>query len=289
VIEQAETDHGRVGMGERLRRAREARGWTLRDVSERIKVTRATIEELENDYVSFHDAGVYLRGYRQNYARLLGVRMEKKAPGTLPVQQLAAIRLTPRGNRIRTVMEGYSQAATYLLATALVVLSVVAWFQKPLSVEKSANVALIQGQSADHPTSVVQDQGPSEPIPAPLQALPAALTPLHLGGVQSPSLLDADRANSTPNTEPSAGGWSHLTLAADADCWVEITDASGRRIEYDLFRAGERREYRALGQLHVLLGNASAITMTVNDKHFDQRPFVNNNLASFNLDLDSGS
>jgi len=283
-----EKDLNRIG--EKLRLAREARGWTRRDVSQRIKVTRRTVADLESDTGQFHDANVYLNGYSQNYARLLGLSIELETDaGLRDASELVAP--NRRNKRIhRKFVERYTHTATYLIATVLVVLSVAAWFQQPLLVEPDQSIAAAVPTHAQPSTPVEGDMVKNDR--AELPALPAALTPLHLGAVQEASILNTGvatiGANAASVAAPGATQ-SHLSLAVAADCWVEIRDETGRRLEYDLLRAGEHRRYTASGKLHVLLGNAAAVVLSVDDKAYDVGPYVNDNLASFDIDLHAGS
>jgi cytoskeletal protein RodZ len=62
---------GAAWTGEMLRRVREARGLTIAQVSERTKVTRHHLENLENDRFERLPAPVYLRGILLSVAREL--------------------------------------------------------------------------------------------------------------------------------------------------------------------------------------------------------------------------
>ncbi|ACL65402.1 heat shock protein DnaJ domain protein [Anaeromyxobacter dehalogenans 2CP-1] len=65
--------------GEVLRRLREARGITLQQLSERIKVTRHHIENIEGDRFALLPAPVYLRGILLSMARELRLDGQKVA------------------------------------------------------------------------------------------------------------------------------------------------------------------------------------------------------------------
>jgi len=59
-------------VGQSLARLREARGWTLADVSVRLKFSERQITALEAEHWSELPQGLSLRGLVRNYARLLG-------------------------------------------------------------------------------------------------------------------------------------------------------------------------------------------------------------------------
>jgi hypothetical protein len=70
---------GTAWTGEVLRKIREARGLTVSQVSERTKVTRHHIENIESDRFGLLPAPVYLRGILMSLARELRLDGQKVA------------------------------------------------------------------------------------------------------------------------------------------------------------------------------------------------------------------
>jgi cytoskeletal protein RodZ len=70
---------GTTWSGEVLRQLREARGITLQQLSERTKVTRHHIENIEGDRYDLLPASVYLRGILLSIARELRLDGQKVA------------------------------------------------------------------------------------------------------------------------------------------------------------------------------------------------------------------
>jgi flagellar biosynthesis protein FlhG len=63
----------KVVSGPQLRRMREARGVSLRHVSAVTKIGTRFLEYIEQDRFSFLPAPVYLRGFLQEYAKVIGI------------------------------------------------------------------------------------------------------------------------------------------------------------------------------------------------------------------------
>ncbi|WP_454694027.1 helix-turn-helix domain-containing protein [Achromobacter aegrifaciens] len=90
----SETPAGAVGgIGSALRALRQSKGWSLDEVSSRIKFSTKQIEALENEQWANLPTGVSLRGLVRNYARLLGAdsqaivdSLDPKARVTGPVK-----------------------------------------------------------------------------------------------------------------------------------------------------------------------------------------------------------
>ena len=90
----SETPAGAAGgIGSALRALRQSKGWSLDEVSSRIKFSTKQIEALENEQWANLPTGVSLRGLVRNYARLLGAdsqtivdSLDPKARVTGPVK-----------------------------------------------------------------------------------------------------------------------------------------------------------------------------------------------------------
>jgi cytoskeleton protein RodZ len=65
--------------GADLRRIREARGVSLRHLAAVTKIGLRFLEYIEEDRFAFLPAPVYLRGFLQEYARLIGIEPRRAA------------------------------------------------------------------------------------------------------------------------------------------------------------------------------------------------------------------
>ncbi|MFF7057386.1 helix-turn-helix domain-containing protein [Achromobacter spanius] len=91
VSEKPASEAGNIGSA--LRALRQSKGWSLDEVSSRIKFSTKQIEALENEAWADLPTGVSLRGLVRNYARLLGAdsqaivdSLDPKARVTGPVK-----------------------------------------------------------------------------------------------------------------------------------------------------------------------------------------------------------
>ena len=64
-------------LGERFRAAREARGLTLSDVAEHIRIRSVYLAAIEEENWTAIGAPVYIRGFLRTYARFLGLEPEE--------------------------------------------------------------------------------------------------------------------------------------------------------------------------------------------------------------------
>jgi hypothetical protein len=112
-------------LGARLRDAREAHGWNVGDVVAELRIPARIIERLEDDdYAGFSDA-VFLRGYLNSYARLVGVPVDETVKVVDAHARVAPLVATGTISRSRYLFERYSAGATYLTLTAIIVVPAV--------------------------------------------------------------------------------------------------------------------------------------------------------------------
>ncbi len=73
----AMAEHTAVNVGTRLRRAREARGVSLRQVAAATKISVAVLEALERNDISRLPGGIFGRGFVRSYAAEIGLDAEQ--------------------------------------------------------------------------------------------------------------------------------------------------------------------------------------------------------------------
>ena len=74
----------------------------------------------------------------------------------------------------------------------------------------------------------------------------------------APAVADADR-QTAPGDEAAEG--VELVLRFSADSWVEVRDASGDRIVYQLGRTGQQRAVRGTPPFDIFLGFADGVSI----------------------------
>jgi cytoskeleton protein RodZ len=80
----------------------------------------------------------------------------------------------------------------------------------------------------------------------------------------APPVPSASATQATAGAAPA--GPTQLTLQFSALSWVEVTDATGRRLLQGLYAAGSTRTLSGAAPLRVILGNAPAVALRVNDQ-----------------------
>ena len=82
---------------------------------------------------------------------------------------------------------------------------------------------------------------------------------------------------------PAAAGNATITLQFSAECWLEITDASGKRLAYGTRQAGQTERLTGTAPFKVLLGNAAAAKVQLNDVAVDLSGYAAGRVARLTL------
>ncbi|MBP9663280.1 MAG: helix-turn-helix domain-containing protein [Pyrinomonadaceae bacterium] len=64
-------------LGEKLRQAREARGFTLNDIAEQTRISGLYLESIENDDYRVLPGGIFNKGFVKSYAKCVGIKEEE--------------------------------------------------------------------------------------------------------------------------------------------------------------------------------------------------------------------
>lgn len=94
-------------------------------------------------------------------------------------------------------------------------------------------------------------------------------------------IINTDNAAVTEATEvavqvetaaPYAKVLDKLTFIFTDECWVEVTDSSDDVLFADVKQSGEILELQGVAPFNVILGNAGAVELTINDEPVDSQP-----------------
>ncbi len=234
------SEGGSVGIGARLRAARERRGLTTLQAAEKLHVDARVLESLEADNFVPLGADVYVRGHLRRYAELVGESPHElqelyARSGTAAQPDLTRI---PRGER---PPESARLMMPALLTVVALALAGLLWWALMLPGAK----------------------------PQPLPPAPAEAT---VGATKAPDAAPAPAAPvmtpapSSPAPPPAAAavpGSQTLTLHFSGSSWVQVADARGRVLLDGMQPPGSSRSVSGAAPLRVVLGNAPQVALEV--------------------------
>ncbi|MGA8533548.1 MAG: RodZ domain-containing protein [Candidatus Tumulicola sp.] len=227
-------------LGEQFRAAREARGLSLSDVSDRIRIRSVYLAAIEDENWKAIGAPVYVRGFLRTYARFLGLDPEEVVTafnghaGT--VREAEA---TPSPSRAeRTTRRG---SLMVWIAAVVAVLLVAYVFYNALTLHREAVPLAMESAGAS---------------PFPSSGSSASGGPLAAGA--SPV------ASATPVATASANPANSLALVLSAPSWLRVTVDGSVSME-GTFPAGTAKTFHGKNAL-VRIGNAGGVEIYVDGK-----------------------
>jgi cytoskeleton protein RodZ len=258
--------------GARLRREREAQGISHQQAAESLNLDTMVLAHLEaNDFATL-GAPVFVKGHLRRYTTMLGLdEHEIVSLYEHSTQQLGEPSLVPKSRLEMAPVRGKPRwpwvvggAAAFFLASALV------------AYLSEHGLPWID-TAPEEVTAPVLEQSPATTVQAPLAA---ASTPAIAGSAESPP----DAAAVAGALQP---GQVSLSVKFAGDSWVEVFDGSGKAVLYDLGKAGTERTLTATAPLSVTIGDAAAVTVTVNGRGLPALPRAQGQaLARFSIGPD---
>ena len=314
--EATHDQHEALSTGVRLRNAREQLGLSQQAVAERLCLKVSTVRDIEEDKAPADLASTFLRGYIRSYAKLVHIpeeellpMMEKQAP--VRAAKVAPMQTFSLGKR-RKKRDGWLMSFTWLVLFVVIGLTGAWWWQNHKAQQEEITTMADQSSAElnqsgnDNAQSVplnTDSAAPSsEPQTAATDAAQApATTPdaapatqaQDQNAVVSPSQANvdtapaatapADNAAAAPlPTDPAATA----TLAVDpnalvmnftADCWLEVTDATGKKLFSGLQRKDGTLNLTGQAPYKLKIGAPAAVQIQYQGKPVDLSRFIRTN------------
>jgi len=272
--------------GARLSAAREKRGLSQSQAAHEMRIDLATLRALEADDYGRLGAPIFVKGHLRNYAKQLDLAAEPLLAAYEAEVAPAPPALVGYRNE-GAEMEGNLELKRWLplvlggVALVLAVLFALYLLGQPVAPPSPARavptIASVAATPATQPAAAGAGSLASA-LPAATNAA-AASTTIAAGQLPhpKPAAAPATAATSPTVAEPvraAAGAAVRLGLRFSAESWVEVYDAAGNPLLYQLFDAGQAREVTAPPPLRVFIGQAPAVAVTVDGKRLDLAPFT---------------
>lgn len=258
------TSPGEESIGPRLARLRTERGMTTAAAAAKLHCDETILQALESERFNDIGARVFVQGHLRRYAEFLGAPVDEilaewsrrgasfSEPDLTQVPRAPARAVDPQavGRRV-----GYVAAA--------VVITVAAWW-------------ILQGGGVARPPKAAV----KSLIATPVVETSVVASPVVAPAVVAPVIVE------TPVAAPPVRGQLALALTPrSAESWVEVYDAAGKRVFFDLVRRGNRIAVQGAAPLRVLLGRADVTAMELDGRDVTiPSEFMYNGTAHFTID-----
>ena len=314
--EATHDQHEALSTGVRLRNAREQLGLSQQAVAERLCLKVSTVRDIEEDKAPADLASTFLRGYIRSYAKLVHIpedellpMMEKQAP--VRAAKVAPMQSFSLGKR-RKKRDGWLMSFTWLVLFVVVGLTGAWWWQNhkaqqeeittmadqssaelnnsagegaqsiPLNTDTSATASETPAATANTPdTTTAQTAAPAVNQTAQAPADSAVVSPSQANVETAPATtannavqpLPSDPAGVTAApADPNA-----LVMNFNADCWLEVTDATGKKLFSGLQRKDGTLNLAGQAPYKLKIGAPAAVQIQFQGKPVDLSRFIRTN------------
>ncbi|KVN51938.1 XRE family transcriptional regulator [Burkholderia ubonensis] len=287
-----------TAVGGRLAQLREAKGWTVDDVSARLKVAPQKLRALESGDISHLPGVTFAIGVVRSYAKMLGVdpepfaqalRRERGEPEVDLSMPASSGTDLPRG-RVSIPLGGSSRHRPWLWGTAAAAVALIAaamwhtggdssnWLARFKSgavqggaSAASAPVASAAGADAASAGGASVSAAVEASAPAVTAAVPqvvasaaapqvvASAVPAAAEPVSQPAASAVVAAAAQPASVVVAAGQSMIELKVKQDSWFSVRDKSGKELFSGLVRGGETKQVAGNGPFKVTIGNKAGL------------------------------
>lgn len=244
-----------ASFGEELRREREIRGISLKEIADATKISKRFLDAIERNDHRTLPAPVFTRGFVREYAKYLGLNADEMvnrynyaAAGDDRIEKSAHLErlvapppppVKEKPFRVSGIPPWYARIDRNVIVTAIIIiaLAVLGYWAVRSKRERSA-AAREEAQTVTTATDT-----------APPKAAATATT------ASTPPAATSSAADAT----------LHLVVEASARSWI-VLEADGKTVFNDEMRKGDRATYEAKDRFRFrTVGNAGGITLTLND------------------------
>lgn len=244
-----------------LRNAREARGWTLKQVAERLHITEIQVQGLEEGNYAALPGATFARGFLKNYARILDLDPEpllrnydaaNAGSGISPTRQLL-----PDGE---SPLLDYSKRTLLISFLILIAVIVAVWWFWGRSENASTVLPENNSHSVSSMPATLAEPAISNTAPtASVQSVVVATRSQAVGSSSPVTATAQSAATSSTVTSNTAAG---IAFQFHANCWVQVRDAAGKTLLAVLGRPGDLLKVNSgKPPYQVLVGNAQGVTI----------------------------
>ncbi len=301
---------GAPALGQKLRIAREELGLSVEDVSQAIKVQANAVRQMEAGDFDALGPSVFAKGFLRSYAKhvQLGQAWLDEELATLALDA-APILVPSRGERQdrSSTAERGMLAASYLVGTAILVsaIFVVTHFdrfvgtrseQAPLEVSApdaqstESTIPLETNSTSAASTSPTVSSDPAITSGAPSVLNPAGSDALVVSTPRGPRQTQTSVIGTPPAVAAGLVALPNLPadtqaleLTATGTVWVEISDSTGRRLEFNNLSNGIRKSYSGKAPFTLKIGNAAYANLIAGGKTINLSAYTVGSVAKLNL------
>lgn len=201
-------------IGPTLRRAREAAGYSVSDIAERMRLSRRNIEDMEAERFDLFPVSVFLRGYLASYTRLVGLDPEplleeydRRGFGPPKLHSKDSERTTARGSELTVTV------TTVIVVVVLIVLAALWWRDQWTGDDLPPALVVAQPDEESAPRG--GGESPGGPASLPAATAGPEEPPIPAGAAQAPDPAPAPDGEGSEGSAEAAPAAPEVEAVAD--------------------------------------------------------------------------
>ena len=302
IIQEDPGSRQSIGPGERLKAERIEQGLSIEDVAMRMHLSVGILESIEENNFDDITAPIFVKGYLRAYARIVSLDEDEMIQQYLNYYSDEDPPISSTSNLAPEISSDDARIkwATSLVVTGLLALLAVWWWNQyqiktdVFSLDAGLSDSVQQpGVTSDIADSKVETaaettlietpdiQPPPLPVEKPVatdltvvaniqQAVNLELAEQNIIEVvpQETEVMDLEvSSEEVSRTAPT--GSEQLKIIIHADTWVDVEDANGHRLVYELLRAEQKLNLIGQAPFAVFLGNGHGVELIFNNETID--------------------
>ncbi len=251
---QDDESPGPVG-GERLAVARREQQIAVIDIAKELHLDEYKVRALERNDFDVIGAPVFAKGHLRKYAQLVKVDEADVMADYYHLNRSAG---APPVLNTRAKPRSVVSPGPWIVAIGVIIIVAAAywWFAvRDTNVEPPPVTGVIAPLPQD---SELADEQPTDIA----GAVNDAETDEPIASIEPEPVIVEDLT-------PADSSAMNMSITYLGDCWTEITDASGRRLYFDLGKVGRTINLSGEAPFNVLFGDAANVSIKVNGRSFD--------------------
>ncbi len=251
--------------GERLAHARREQHIAVLEIAKELHLDEYKVRALESNDFDVIGAPVFAKGHLKKYAQLL------KVDDATVMGEYYELTHSQAGQPLLAVRPKQRQAISpgpwlVVIAAVLVIATAYWWFAVREVSEDMAENDVVVGQVAALP-----EDAPSAEPDLPVAAETAS------DAIEDEPAEESQPVVGVPEPEPeieiaSDSSEMRVSITYSGDSWTEISDANGRRLFFDLGKAGRTVNLSGEAPFNVLFGDAANVSLSRNGADFELPP-----------------
>lgn len=268
--------------GMRLAEARRAQDISVLDIAKELHLDETKVRALEENQFDVLGAPVFAKGHLRKYAELIGVPTDDILADYYSLNR--AVGAPPVVGRPHKIQHDYN-VGRWIARAAMVLAAVSAaaaawwWFEQraaePLMEMETGTLAPFVSPAADEESASVAAE-----LEVSLPENPEAGSGADSADVATGELADLPEAESAPVELLNESGdvlpdvprvtvpQATLNMSFTGECWTEVSDASGKRLFFDLGQAGRSVSVTGAAPLRALFGDSANVSVAINGQDY---------------------